>query len=157
MAQFDESKIINALHTDKAEIGKKYWVADELLDLKEVVEKEQMCFELKDIREGYLYPFIGEFINSTSETEFQFIYPFEEPKYRPYVDTEEMINDFCERSGAKRSKMGEPFIWVKDGDCKLLILSIEKDCVWTVNCRWSMEELLDTFTYCDGTPIGKKE
>lgn len=26
----------------------------------------------------------------------------EESKYRPYKDTEEMINDFCERSGAKR-------------------------------------------------------
>lgn len=50
----------------------------------------------------------------------------EEPKYRPYVDTEEMINDFCERSGAKRSKMGEPFIWVKDGERRNLIISFEK-------------------------------
>lgn len=81
----------------------------------------------------------------------------EEPKYRPYVDTEEMINDFCERSGAKRSKMGEPFIWVKGGEEKVLIISFEKDEVWTPNVSWTMKELFDRFTYCDGSPIGKKE
>lgn len=82
---------------------------------------------------------------------------YEEPKYRPYIDTEEMINDFCERSGAKRSEMGEPFIWVKDGESRILILSFEKDVVWTANCRWTMQELFETYVYCDGTPIGKKE
>ena len=25
MAQFDESKVINALHPEKVEVGKKYW------------------------------------------------------------------------------------------------------------------------------------
>lgn len=68
-----------------------------------------------------------------------------------------MINDFCERSGAKRSKMREPFIWLKDGERRFLILDFEKDVVWTTNCHWSMQELLETYTYCDGTPIGKKE
>ncbi len=82
----------------------------------------------------------------------------EEPKYRPYVDTEEMINDFCERSGAKRSKMGEPFIWIKNGEDKILIIKVEKNIVYTTNnCPWSMKELFGTYTYCDGSPIGKKE
>lgn len=80
----------------------------------------------------------------------------EGPKYRPYENTEEMIEDFCERSGAKRSKMGEPFIWVKDGESKTLIIALEKDVVWTTNCRWTMEELFESYTYCDGSPCGKK-
>lgn len=81
----------------------------------------------------------------------------EEPKYRPYKDTEEMINDFCERSGAKRSKMGKPFIWVKDGENKYLILVFEKDKVWTSFISFTMQELFETYTYCDGSPIGKLE
>lgn len=73
MAKFDESKIINALHTEKAEIGKKYWVSDELVDLKEEVEKEKTPYELKEVHKGYFYPFVID------TTEFQFLYPYEEP------------------------------------------------------------------------------
>lgn len=39
MAQFDESKVINALHPEKAEVGKLYWFADNLLTLKKRVEE----------------------------------------------------------------------------------------------------------------------
>lgn len=41
MAKFEERKVINALHPEKAEVGKKYWCSDELLYLKEEVEKEK--------------------------------------------------------------------------------------------------------------------
>lgn len=85
----------------------------------------------------------------------------EEPKYRPYKDTEEMINDFCERSGAKRSKMGEPFIWVKYkaevNIAKCMITSFTDNFAYTPSRKYSLSELFDDFTYCDGSPIGKKE
>ena len=85
----------------------------------------------------------------------------EEPKYRPYKDTEEMINDFCERSGAKRSTMGEPFIWVKYkaevNIAKCLITSFTDSFAYISSKKYSLSELFDDFTYCDGTPIGKKE
>lgn len=43
MAVFDESKVINALHKDKAEIGKKYWVSDNIVDLKKNgLQKKQL-------------------------------------------------------------------------------------------------------------------
>lgn len=89
--------------------------------------------------------------------DYDYIIVEEEPKYRPYADTEEMINDFCERSGAKRSKMGEPFIWVKKDESKYLILDFEKDKVWTNFNSLTMQELFEIYTYCDETPIGKKE
>lgn len=38
MAVFDESKVINALHKDKAEVGKKYWFSDDIVRLKTLVE-----------------------------------------------------------------------------------------------------------------------
>ena len=38
------------------------------------------------------------------------------------------------------------------------ILEVAKNNVYTTNnCPWSMKELFGTYTYCDGSPIGKKE
>lgn len=75
MAKFEESKVISPLHTENAEIGKKYWVSDELGNLKDEVEKEKAPYELKRIEKGCFYPFV---INLLDE-EFQFLYPYEEP------------------------------------------------------------------------------
>ena len=50
MAKFNESKVINALHADKAEIGKRYWHADNLVRLKDDVECSTTDFiTLKEI------------------------------------------------------------------------------------------------------------
>lgn len=46
MEVFDESKVINALHRDRAEVGKKYYFADYLGILKERVESNDS---------GYVY------------------------------------------------------------------------------------------------------
>lgn len=76
MAQFDESKVINSLHPEKAELGKKYWYSDNLKVLKRYVEKnntesisELKCIDDDDccifrIREDYAW---------------EFLYPYEEP------------------------------------------------------------------------------
>ena len=86
----------------------------------------------------------------------------EEPKYVPYENTEELIEDFCKRSGAKRSPMGEPFIWLKEKNSttkRLVIAHFDKH-ISTQFCNsfdtWSMNGLFDNFTYLDGSPIGKK-
>lgn len=84
----------------------------------------------------------------------------EELKYRPYKDTEEMINDFCERSGAKRSKMGEPFIWIKpykNGKNRHLITDIYDEGVYNGATYLELEDMFRNYCYCDGSPIGKKE
>lgn len=73
MAQFDESKIINALHPEKAEVGKKYLFGDTLKALKKKVEN--------GIEDGILDHIINAsmpFINE-SGSGYQFLYPYEEP------------------------------------------------------------------------------
>lgn len=40
MAVFDESKVINALHPEKAEVGKKYYFNDSIYDLKYDIEND---------------------------------------------------------------------------------------------------------------------
>lgn len=76
MAKFDESKIINALHIDKAVVGKKYWVSDNLVDLKEDVEVENKSFELLHVEQEHCCPFV---VNIDTTEQFQFLYPYEEP------------------------------------------------------------------------------
>ena len=58
MAQFDESKVINTLHPEKAEVGKKYWYADNIASLKWEVERDfrERLGRLEDIyTEGGLF------------------------------------------------------------------------------------------------------
>lgn len=81
MAVFDESKVINPLHPEKAEVGKKYWRSDNLLKLKVMIEKNNTdhISELVRVAEQpYEYPFQME-----DGCDWQFLYPYEEsPKKR---------------------------------------------------------------------------
>ena len=73
---FDESKVINVLHPEKAEVGKKYWFADHLLDLKWAVEKNDKDFkELAEV-EKTEDDCIFSCIRGDS---WLFLYPYEEP------------------------------------------------------------------------------
>lgn len=76
MAKFDESKVINALHTDKAEVGKRYWFADHILTLKKVAEgnANNNLYELTGIDKNYDYCFKAD-----DGSEWEFLYPYEEP------------------------------------------------------------------------------
>lgn len=75
MAQFDESKVINALHPEKAEVGKKYYCSDNLLKLKKYVEENNIDFVgiLKEVEDLKYSPF------NSSRYLWQFLYPYEEP------------------------------------------------------------------------------
>lgn len=77
MAKFDESKVINALHPEKAEIGKKYWFADNLVSLKEKVESNRNygfgIFDAID-KDYHISPFEIKDIGTR-----QYLYPYEEP------------------------------------------------------------------------------
>lgn len=74
MAQFDESKVINTLHPEKAEVGKEYWYADNIASLKWEVEQDcrDSVGRLEDIyTEGGLFE-IGA-------VRWYLLYPYEEP------------------------------------------------------------------------------
>lgn len=75
MAIFDESKVINALHTEKAEIGKKYWYSDSIVFLKKHVENNDCSFvgELDSVNSGYYY------FSMPDGRSWHFLYPYEEP------------------------------------------------------------------------------
>lgn len=81
MAVFDESKVINALHTDRAEVGKKYWFSDSISILKSKVEGSAMdkVRTLDEVILNSQYPFR----TGSLTVDFMLIYPYEEqPKKR---------------------------------------------------------------------------
>lgn len=76
MAEFDESKVINALHVDKAEVGKQYYFADTLLKLKQVVEDcdEDRLGVCSNVIENDETPFV-----KNERVRWEYLYPYEEP------------------------------------------------------------------------------
>ena len=74
MVQFDESKVINTLHPEKAEVGKKYWYADSMSRLKCNVEHDyrDMSGKLKaiDTEDALFEVGLGY---------WYLLYPYEEP------------------------------------------------------------------------------
>ena len=74
MAQFDESKVINTLHAEKAELGKKYWYADNITNLKYYVERD---FRDRLGRLEHIYARGGLF--ELDSGRYYLLYPYEEP------------------------------------------------------------------------------
>lgn len=74
MAKFEEEKVINSLHPEKAVIGKMYFHSDQLKDLKDDVENDGHREKLAEIDTDFNEPFVMELGAS-----FQFLYPYEEP------------------------------------------------------------------------------
>lgn len=78
-----------------------------------------------------------------------------EPKYRPFKDAEE-----CWQEMQKH----EPFGWVKDKErgYKVTITRVNDDentGFMAINGKseWTLEGLMDYYTFADGTPFGIKE
>lgn len=78
-----------------------------------------------------------------------------EPKYRPFNDAEECWQEM---------KKHEPFGWVKDkevGDYEIITRVNDKENLgfMSINSQkdWTLEGLMDFYTFADGTPFGIKE
>ncbi len=76
-----------------------------------------------------------------------------EPKYRPFANAKE-----CWAEMQKH----QPFGWVKDkkDGHHALITAVDDDtCGMSLNgnAAWSLSEIMDLFTFEDGTPFGIKE
>ena len=99
MTQFDESKVINALHPEKAEVGKKYWYADSLIHLKKYVEDNdtERIAELKQINNDYDYD--GCIFQICECYLWQFLYPYEEPSKQRM--TNRQLAEWCNRGNGQ--------------------------------------------------------
>lgn len=80
--------------------------------------------------------------------------------YRPYKNTEEMIEDFKKRFNAKVPPYAMPMIWVKRKDgsnLAKLITGFRDKWVEIIISVWDMHNLFEDYTYLDGSPCGMNE
>lgn len=78
MAQFDESKVINTLHPEKAEVGKKYWYADNVAKLKYYVEQDRSN-KLGELRYIDIEDNLFDISSGPGSGYWYLLYPYEEP------------------------------------------------------------------------------
>lgn len=167
--KFDVNKVFVSLSADDVKIGSKGYYADSLLNLKTRVEHEDKLAygEVTRIHDkDCLYRFRID--NIIDKVFFYLVEGPEEKKFRPYKDTDEMIEDFKRRYSSYGGWSGEdnpmynPMIWVKAKGAeknKYLITRFHENTNVTMNFgrdvyTASLPILLDDYTYLDGTPCG---
>lgn len=164
--EFDKSKIYTSVNADEVKIGSKGYVGDSIDELKRSVERNSVCCleAIKPSNNAYRF--------FAANSEYLLFYLVEEPKektYRPYKDTDEMIEDFLERYNSHNGNVNlhNPLIWVKEKlvagrsytAAKYLIVSFEflNIRVSKVPNSYTMGDLFEHFEYLDDTPCGKLE
>lgn len=149
-------EILDIRTKDKAVVGKEYVFSDILYNL---INSPQNCAVniLGRVKKDASLPF-----EISCKLGFQFIREVieEEPKYRPYRDTDELKADFF-KDCPRMDKRHRPAIWVvtkfgseyeiggfsNDGQHVLI------HCAGT----YTMKELFENFNFLDGSPCGIKE
>lgn len=83
------------------------------------------------------------------------------PSYRPFMDSAELILEWNKKLDIFHYSLQEPLIWIKhkEDDRRRLITGFGKDFVEIGNKSKpvTMQRLLDTYTFLDGTPVGKQK
>lgn len=163
---FDKSKVYTALNADEIKPGSKGYYADNLKALRDVVcaADKSVFGEIENIYDD----FCSRRFNIKDDCGYGYclFYLIEEPqekKFRPYKDTDEMIEDFKKRYNSyggwsgKDNPMYCPLIWVQNA-CgkKRLVTNTDDDSVYLQ--KWvSLPEFAEAYTYLDGSPCGIEE
>ena len=163
--EFLKEKVFTALNADEAKAGSKGYFADNLDTLKCLVNRNAVTGVLNEV---YPEDWRARFGKKDCNFMFTLFYLVEEPaeeKYRPYKNTDELIEDWKERTLAygsayfSKNPMFCPSIWVKCSEnsaCKHLITDFTYNSIGINDLICGFEELFEGFTYLDGTPCGKK-
>lgn len=167
--KFDKSKVYTALNADEVKVGSKGYFACNIKVLREAVQDED------DVMFGKIEEIFADFASCRfgieNESGYGLFYLVEEPKekqFRPYKDTDEMIEDFKRRYNSyggwsgKDNPMYNPLIWIKTkgADNKYLIVRFASAltiCLNTEVFTLTFEDLVEGYTYLDGTPCGIEE
>lgn len=144
--KFDESNVINALHTDRAVIGSKGYFSDDIVDLKTMAEEEEDAYlkELNAINtERCTYPFFSE-----NGHWYGLFYPVVIPKKKKLVpftwEDREMLRGKWIRKKECTHEIRITTILFDGDDKKLRINGI------------SAVDLFDKWEFLDGSPFGKE-
>lgn len=144
--KFDESNVINALHTERAVIGSKGYFSDDIIDLKTMVEEEEDTYlnKLNGIyTEWCTFPFFSE-----NGHRYSLFYPVVMPKKKKLVpftweDREILRGKWVKKKNSNYEICLCSFLWDYDKQ-HLLINGI------------TASDFLNTCEFLDGSPCGKE-
>lgn len=143
--KFDESNVINALHTDRAVIGSKGYFSDDIVDLKTMVEEEDTYLnKLNGIyTEWCTFPFFSE-----NGHRYSLFYPVVMPKKKKLVpftwEDREMLRGKWIRKKECTHEIRITNILFDGDDKELRINGI------------SAANIFDKWEFLDGSPCGKE-
>ena len=156
--KFNINKAYSALNADKVKIGCKGYFANTISELCKLVESKASSQLLELVTKD------KDFFTAKNGRSYIFFYLVEEPKdnsFRPYKDTDEMINHFCKHFGLKHKNCSLPTIWVKRMNNKYLVTRLGENTVSLCSIDTvftpSLEYLFAHYKYLDGAPCGIKE
>ena len=157
--EFKKENVYTALNADELKAGDKVIVADDLVFLKALVERGSQLNTIDEIYdencqcrfvvEGYDYVYSLAYLVERTK----------EKKWRPYKDTDEMINDYKKRFNVDCPEHELPLIWVKDrpSGTKNLVTAYSDEIVCLSTASYKLPKLFDYCIYLDGTPCGMEE
>lgn len=158
--ELDESRIYTAVNANEVKSGCVGYFADTLSCLRKAVEQEdrEAYGEIKDI--GVDSDLCRFYIKGRRC--YNLFYLVEEPqkkKFRPYNDTNEMIDHFNEHFELIPREYHLPILWIKSKSTgrKHLITDCENDCVWIGSVSIKFKDLYEHYTWLDDSPCGIKE
>ena len=156
--EFDESKIFTCKDAKNAVPGSYGYFANTISELCKLVESKASSQLLELVTKD------KNFFTAKNGRSYIFFYLVEEPKdnsFRPYKDTDEMINHFCKHFGLKHKNCSLPTIWVKRMNNKYLVTRLGENTVSLCSIDTvftpSLEYLFAHYKYLDGAPCGIKE
>ena len=165
--EFDKSRVYTSVNADEVKVGSKGYFADNIAELQRCVfnEDKDYFFTIKEIAtDDENYRFLADNY-SGNEASWNLFYLVEEPKekeLRPYRDSDEMVEDFKKRFNVKVPPYEMPLIWIKikDTDKKYLIVRFASALTICHNVEVytpTLEDLVEGYTYLDGSPCGIEE
>lgn len=165
--EFDKSRVYTSVNADEVKVRSKGYFADNIAELQRCVfnEDKDYIFTIKEIAtDDENYRFLADNY-SGNETSWNLFYLVEEPKekkLRPYRDSDEMVEDFKKRFNVKVQPYEMPLIWIKikDTDKKYLVVRFASSLTICTNVDVytpKLKDLVECYTYLDGSPCGIEE
>lgn len=161
--EFDKSRVYTSVNADEVKVGSKGYLANNIYSLQQAVQyNDKECFGKIDCIRGTGTGFRFAAANDTCFSLFYLIEEQEEKKLRPYRDSDEMVEDFKKRFNVKVQPYEMPLIWIKikDTDKKYLVVRFASALTICHNVEVNtptLEDLVEGYTYLDGSPCGIEE
>ena len=161
--EFDKSRVYTSVNADEVKAGSKGYFANNIYSLQQAVQHNgKECFGKVDCVKGTDTGFRFAADNGTCFSLFYFIEEQEEKKLRPYRDSDEMVEDFKKRFNVCVQPYEMPLIWIKikDTDKKYLVVRFASSLTICHNVEVYtpiFEDLVEGYTYLDGSPCGIEE